>query len=1570
MKKELQGKHWKLDLFEEQEKLSPQDVNNIIRSPVKGINTKDLEFWNCFGRLFGNTNMGEDEIHSLRAANNRLEHETQLLKLAKHKTDKELANLREQLESERQLVKKLKRERPLELRALREDETKKFEFAINDLKTRLHMEQSQSLENQKLQLERNFRSELIQLIHKKDSQLHLLFTHSQRVKREADKKRAADRKIIQDAYQIHLEKLKQDFQKQLVHLLLELKTKERHITSLRKTVQSVSNKSLGVSLISTCSSSIAAITPFGGKQHHQSRPASRNKSYRRSRISQHPYNPSSGKRRHESTLRMKEMGETQPVDSQQFFYHHHYAGSALETLPEAESEEECSETEDLSENGNPLVTSCSSQASDENFSLNHASNLEIRNVTDGQPIIPCEASVDQRNKILSLELTIRQLRDELRECKDQNELLEFRLLEIEELGGNHSSQSGTETRKCGKSSRSVRSLIATGSEVALYHGAEVPTEVTIRGDYDSSSNSHASVAESRSSCSDCSDSLSLQESGIFDSQSVNDDAYTTALTAAGFSNVPIHKEDISRELTDLTTQIENLVLRFAEGSGNTGNGESTNRESTTGGNMEPVRGLDSASSRGSGGSGPTSTARSKVKRGQDLTSELKSCRQRIQEFERRLTQFADINYVNSLEDKVSLLIQENQRLEEERSEMEEAENDSRHQCQRLEEKISHLRQKKALLQRQLSSEKLFIEQLRMKILQLQEREEDLSSQIIRVDALVQNYEQHNFELEESCIEMKCSVQFIANSVPVLVLWYLWSLLKLFQTEAITNYYYYYPPSNHLRDASLPFIQQSPSSTVTLLSRKHKLKSGETASLEPSLKKLRGESDRKDVLIQCDKSCDIIREEYIRPSQSNADSQTCEESWQCFINEIIAVQRKEWLRIEKALEERIELLECDIDKYQDIFDSERGKLINHYETKLAEQESALRESQKFLEERKNLQQKWDSLILELEQVADRAQSCISNEKDALAEGINVKKQSHGSDSSIKSPSSSSTASSRKGEGEKIKGGGLVADRIRSLFPGEWKGGRKPDVVGVTGNTIPGIAVVGEDTGNQCNKNDLVMRLEQAFQHQVTQFEQREKELRDEIDRLKEEMGAKAFTTPNIITSTPTEHLENDNSQIVYLAEENNRLQIILSDQESVMSRVKELEEENEKLTTELSANATLRKRLEDAHGSETSLRNRIEELEQSEIYVKETVDQVEKRERKCLERISQLREEIQFLRNKCCQLQDDLDSKISREAKYKNEIQTLATKVKGLMDELEEKDNLLENNATSSQSQISKLRAQLNEVHKQLADVECTNGMLREEVLYLERTLQEAIERSANTEKLVATLSQELRCQEATVGSLQKELEAHSHDYQRANPGHQAISNDLDIFAQNEGGLFGVDRDIKNIAAQIQDSRGIPELLSRCESDECLSRSSVVTPISKEMETTVSVPNECTEVAVVTQMESELEERNLMESACQGEVGESPLDGADVAETQELEFRICRRVAEDALLVSWSIPDKYSMEKVDGYEISVNGNIFLRIPKPNRFKAVLYGLNLTEPLHLSLKCTGAFKLQESTITYIA
>lgn len=131
----------------------------------------------------------------------------------------------------------------------------------------------------------------------------------------------------------------------------------------------------------------------------------------------------------------------------------------------------------------------------------------------------------------------------------------------------------------------------------------------------------------------------MQESGIFDGQGSDD----------GLSSPRSGRNHISRELANLTFQIEELLRRYNEGA------ESRGQEKR----------LDTLE-------------RSKF----NVASDLSYCRQRIQEFEKRLSQMNDITYMRSLEDKVNLLLVDNKRLEEERAEIEEAENDTRYLCQR------------------------------------------------------------------------------------------------------------------------------------------------------------------------------------------------------------------------------------------------------------------------------------------------------------------------------------------------------------------------------------------------------------------------------------------------------------------------------------------------------------------------------------------------------------------------------------------------------------------------------------------------------------------------------------------------------------------------------------------------------------------------------------------------------------------------------------------------------------------------------------------------------------------------
>jgi len=96
---------------------------------------------------------------------------------------------------------------------------------------------------------------------------------------------------------------------------------------------------------------------------------------------------------------------------------------------------------------------------------------------------------------------------------------------------------------------------------------------------------------------------------------------------------------------------------------------------------------------------------------------------------------------------------------------------------------------------------------------------------------------------------------------------------------------------------------------------------------------------------------------------------------------------------------------------------------------------------------------------------------------------------------------------------------------------------------------------------------------------------------------------------------------------------------------------------------------------------------------------------------------------------------------------------------------------------------------------------------------------------------------------------------------------------------------------------------------------------------------------------------------------------------------DMGFRVVRKIGDDALLVSWTVPEKgcgaiaacadvMEATSTTGYEIAVNGLTYLRIPQKNRHKAVLFGLNLLEPVQLTFSCPGNPNVEESTIIFIS
>uniref|UniRef100_A0A2S2QJ36 Janus kinase and microtubule-interacting protein C-terminal domain-containing protein n=1 Tax=Sipha flava TaxID=143950 RepID=A0A2S2QJ36_9HEMI len=132
--------------------------------------------------------------------------------------------------------------------------------------------------------------------------------------------------------------------------------------------------------------------------------------------------------------------------------------------------------------------------------------------------------------------------------------------------------------------------------------------------------------------------------------------------------------------------------------------------------------------------------------------------------------------VKNLYNTIDKLKEQNRLLEEEKCEFEEAENDTRLRCQKLENKYMTLAEKKNTLQSELVSKAEEIEALRQELSEVDAKKCEARKHAASMEALVNKYEQRNFELEESEMETKCKLQILENAWPAVVLWNIWRIV--------------------------------------------------------------------------------------------------------------------------------------------------------------------------------------------------------------------------------------------------------------------------------------------------------------------------------------------------------------------------------------------------------------------------------------------------------------------------------------------------------------------------------------------------------------------------------------------------------------------------------------------------------------------------------------------------------------------------------------------------------------------------------------------------------------------------
>jgi outer membrane murein-binding lipoprotein Lpp len=133
--------------------------------------------------------------------------------------------------------------------------------------------------------------------------------------------------------------------------------------------------------------------------------------------------------------------------------------------------------------------------------------------------------------------------------------------------------------------------------------------------------------------------------------------------------------------------------------------------------------------------------------------------------------------VKELSAKVQQLISENKCLEEEKCEMEEAENDTRLRCQKLEVKLVSLSESKADLDSQLQQERRSLGRLRSALSKCERQEEESRRNLNYLEVMLNKYEQRNFDLEEREVDLRHRLEMLEGSIPALVIWNMWRIVQ-------------------------------------------------------------------------------------------------------------------------------------------------------------------------------------------------------------------------------------------------------------------------------------------------------------------------------------------------------------------------------------------------------------------------------------------------------------------------------------------------------------------------------------------------------------------------------------------------------------------------------------------------------------------------------------------------------------------------------------------------------------------------------------------------------------------------
>ncbi|XP_054260791.1 trichohyalin-like isoform X2 [Macrosteles quadrilineatus] len=366
--------------------------------------------------------------------------------------------------------------------------------------------------------------------------------------------------------------------------------------------------------------------------------------------------------------------------------------------------------------------------------------------------------------------------------------------------------------------------------------------------------------------------------------------------------------------------------------------------------------------------------------------------------------------IKHLQSTLRKLKEQNRLLEEEKCEFEEAENDTRLRCQKLEVKLSALGEKKSDLQVQLQQNARTMSNLRSSLSEEERKRNEARQYAAKMEALVNKLEQQNFEMEEKEIEVRYRLHTLENIIPAMVMYYLWRMLNSARP-------YIYSENRKLvsrgsvSDTLLIKPINSEQENKTLFTSPGLQSCHDSENLRKSLEEIKRFLTLKEkgevinpnvpgtssaailVIEELSNKCQVMDE---RIKELEFNEKAYQETVQAG-DEMLMKMEQEYKQQLKSLEEELSQKQADIIKAEaqirrlsrnNDLETQFQEQVNQLENEISRLTEKLAQKDK---EKKTLQEKHDRLFSEREDAIDKLNNFIENIEKPLREELDIVKR---------------------------------------------------------------------------------------------------------------------------------------------------------------------------------------------------------------------------------------------------------------------------------------------------------------------------------------------------------------------------------------------------------------------------------------------------------------------------------------------------------------------------------------------------------------------------------------------------